>query len=115
MLPALRHSVVLYLPNATSYRGKCTGVADATVTHLVHQTAPVVLNKSELSNCLIATLLPYFLHGSHDDADRMPSTDSVTGLLECVEPLFMLSTFAGSHALKVHFLDRLVNCRISWR
>lgn len=86
-----------------SQDSKSTAIADTAITDPLAFTAPIVADKLEPASSTQR------LHGRHDYADGMSSTNRVTSLLEYSQPFIVLPTFTGTHAFKVDLLDALVD------
>lgn len=88
---------------------KRAGIANATVSHFADLTTSFIPDK--LEEPFTATL-SQALQSSHHNTNGMTSTDGVARITQHVQPALVAATLAGTHALKVDGLDRLVDLRV---
>lgn len=88
-----------------SDHSKSAGVADTTIADPGDQTATIVLHELERADALFTARFSHLLYRGHDHSNRMSATDSITRILEGVQPPLVTTTLARFHAFKIDSLD----------
>ena len=100
--------IINNLSDVCSDDSKSTGIADAAVLGLCTLTTAFISDELELG------LTVQHLHRSHDDADRMSTTDGICSISKSIKPSLVTASFASIDTSEINLLDTLMNWWISW-